>query len=124
MTRDSLGSKNQSSRNGWLVFYLTAKMVSWNGVESMFYVYVLFSEVDRCLYTGYSSDLRKRWKDHCAGRADSTRDRRPLRLIYYEAYLTPEEALRREKYLKGGNGREILKKQLVITLSRLNYRFL
>lgn len=90
----------------------------------MYYTYVLFSEVDRSLYTGYTSNLTRRFRDHCAGRADSTRNRRPLKLIYYEAYLTSEEALRRERYLKGGNGRGILKRQLELTLRRLNYRFI
>ena len=90
----------------------------------MFYVYVLFSEADRMLYTGYSANLRQRFRDHCAGRADSTKSRRPLRLIYYEAYLTKYEAERREKYLKGGNGRALLKRQLSVTLSELSYRFL
>ena len=90
----------------------------------MHYVYVLFSEVDRMLYVGSTKDLRQRWKDHCAGRADSTKNRRPLRLIYYEAHPTRYEAERREKYLKGGNGRAQLKQQLAATLARLNYRFL
>lgn len=89
----------------------------------MHYVYVLFSEVDRMLYTGSTKNLRQRWKDHCAGRADATKNRRPLKVIYYEAYLTQFEAERREKYLKGGNGRAQLKKQLSMTLSRMNYRF-
>jgi putative endonuclease len=89
----------------------------------MYYVYVLFSEVDRMLYTGSTKDLRRRWKDHCAGRADATRDRRPLKVIYYEAYLTQFEAESRERYLKGGNGRAQLKKQLFVTLDRMNYRF-
>ena len=90
----------------------------------MHYVYVLFSEVDRALYTGSTKDLRQRWKDHCAGRADATKNRRPLKLIYYEAYPTKFEAERREKYLKGGNGREQIKRQLSMTLKKLGYRFL
>jgi putative endonuclease len=94
-----------------------------NGLEGMHYVYVLFSEIDRMLYVGSTKDLRKRWKDHCAGRADATKDRRPLRVIYYEVYLTQYEAGRREKYLKGGNGRGQLKKQLSVTLEKVNYRF-
>lgn len=87
------------------------------------YVYVLFSEVDRKLYTGSTHDLRQRWKDHSAGRADATRERRPLRIIYYEAYPTKFEAERIEKYLKGGNGRAQLKRQLSVTLTKLNYRY-
>lgn len=89
----------------------------------MHYVYVLFSEVDRMLYVGSTRDLRRRWKDHCAGRADSTKNRRPLKIIYYESYPTMFEALRRERYLKGGQGRAQLKQQLSLTLQKLNYRF-
>lgn len=94
------------------------------GIGDMFYVYVLFSDVDRMLYTGFTEDLRRRFKDHCAGRADATKNRRPLRLIYYEAYPTRFEAERRERYLKGGNGRGQLKQQLSVTLKKMNYRFL
>ncbi len=90
----------------------------------MFYVYVLFSDRDHRLYTGFTRDIQRRYKDHCAGRADSTRDRRPLQLIYYEAYPSIVEAERRERYLKGGNGRGQLKRQLELTLKRLGYRFI
>lgn len=90
----------------------------------MHYVYVLFSEVDRMLYVESTKDLRQRWKDHCAGRADSTKSRRPLRILYYEAYPSQYEAERRERYLKVGNGRGQLKRQLSVTLTRLNYRFM
>ncbi len=89
----------------------------------MQYVYVLFSDVDRMLYVGSTGDLRRRWKEHCAGHAPSTKFRRPLRIIYYEAYPSQLEAERREKYLKGGNGRSQLKIQLSVTLFRLGYRF-
>ncbi|MFA6603590.1 MAG: GIY-YIG nuclease family protein [Patescibacteria group bacterium] len=88
------------------------------------YVYVLFSVKDRQLYVGLTDDLRRRWCQHRTGMVRSTRDRRPLKLIYYEAYLTRIEAARRERYLKGGNGRAALKKQLDVTFSRLGYRHL
>ncbi len=35
-----------------------------------------------------------------------------VKLIYYEAYILESDAKRREKYLKGGNGKESLKTQL------------
>lgn len=60
------------------------------------YVYVLRSSRDGNLYTGYTADLRKRLADHAAGKALSTRNRRPLQLIYYEAYLLPKDAKARE----------------------------
>jgi len=90
----------------------------------MYFVYVLYSQKDGKLYVGFSSDVQKRFVRHCAGEVKATKDRRPLELIYYESCLTEEEAKRREKFLKGGNGRMQLKAQLALTLKRLHYRFL
>lgn len=78
----------------------------------MHYVYVLRSAKDGNLYTGYTTDLRQRVADHLAGRAPSTRDRRPLRLIYYEAYLLAKDAKARELFLKSGSGKRFIRKQL------------
>jgi putative endonuclease len=76
------------------------------------YVYVLRSLKDGNLYTGYTADLRKRVADHTAGKARTTRGRRPLHLIYYEAYLLPNEAKAREVFLKSGSGKRDIRKQM------------
>ncbi|MBI4974174.1 GIY-YIG nuclease family protein [Candidatus Roizmanbacteria bacterium] len=78
----------------------------------MYYVYVLKSQKDRQLYTGYSSDLRSRLNDHNNGKVDITKHRRPFSLIYYEAYLHQQDATAREKYLKTQWGRNYLKRTL------------
>ena len=78
----------------------------------MFYVYVLHSDADGGWYIGFSTDLRRRLKEHQAGEAFATSYRGPWRLIYYEAYLEEEDALGREQYLKSGGGRRFLKNQL------------
>jgi len=78
----------------------------------MFYVYVLHSDADCGLYIGFSTDLRRRLKEHQAGEAFATSYRGPWRLIYYEAYLEEQDALGREQYLKSGSGRRFLKNQL------------
>ncbi|MBI2484816.1 GIY-YIG nuclease family protein [Candidatus Uhrbacteria bacterium] len=88
----------------------------------MFFVYVLFSFKDHRLYVGYTEDLEARMKKHLQGLVPATQQRLPLQLIYYEAYPTMFEAKRREKYLKGGNGRAQLKRQLSETLVRIGYR--
>jgi len=90
----------------------------------MFYVYVLFSEVDRQLYTGFTDNLRSRFKAHTEGYVKATKHRRPLKLIYYEAYRLESDARRREKYLKGGNGRGELKIQLKDIFTKLDYKYL
>lgn len=88
----------------------------------MFYVYILFSEKDKMLYTGFTNDLRSRIKAHFGGFVKATKHRFPLKLIYYESYLKESDARRREKYLKGGNGRGDLKIQLQDVLSEVKYK--
>lgn len=78
----------------------------------MFYVYVLQSESDDGLYIGFTTDLRRRLKEHQDGKSFATSYRGPWKLIYYEAYLEEEDALGRERYLKSGGGRRFLKSQL------------
>ncbi len=88
----------------------------------MYYVYILLSEQDKQLYTGFTDNLRSRYKAHIQGFVKATKHRRPLKLIYYEAYTKESDAKRREKYLKGGNGRSELKTQLKDILTELDYK--
>ena len=78
----------------------------------MYYVYVLRSLKDSKLYTGKTRDLRARFEKHNLGEVPATKTRRPLELIYYEAYITKDDAMGRELFLKSGSGRRFLKKQL------------
>ena len=64
----------------------------------MFYVYILES-ADGDLYYGRTNDLRRRLKEHNAGKNASTKNRF-WTLIYYEAYAAIDDACRREKQLK------------------------
>jgi len=77
-----------------------------------FYVYVLLSEKDGNFYTGYTHDIEERLLYHNKGLVKSTKYRRPLRLIYFEACLSQQDATRREKYLKSGNGKIYLRNRL------------
>lgn len=88
----------------------------------MYCVYILFSIKDRQLYVGYTNNLERRIKEHFDGKVISTKNRMPLKLIYYETYLKWSDARRRETYLKGGNGRTQLKIQLQDILRELNYK--
>ena len=77
----------------------------------MYYLYILLlSNGD--LYKGITSNLKRRIKEHQLGKVKSTRNKRPLRLIYYEAYLLKSDAGRRENFLKTTEGRRLLKQQL------------
>ncbi len=66
----------------------------------MFYFYVLKSLKDKDLYSGYTNNLRQRFKDHNAGRVNSTKERRPFEIIYYEAYKSEKDARNRERQTK------------------------
>ncbi len=78
----------------------------------MYYTYVLMSKKDMQFYTGFTKDLKLRFEQHERGRVESTKDRRPLELIYYEACLNQEDVVRREKYLKTYLGKMFLRKRL------------
>jgi len=78
----------------------------------MYYVYVLQSLKDMKFYVGFTKDLKLRFDQHEKGFVESTKNRRPFRLIYYEASLDRGDASRREKYLKTHHGRMFLHKRL------------
>jgi putative endonuclease len=78
----------------------------------MFYTYVLKSLKDGKLYIGFSENLNNRIKEHNNGLVTATRNRIPLKLVYYEACLIKEKAIEREKGLKAGFGRAYLKRRL------------
>ena len=78
----------------------------------MFYTYVLKSEKDKKLYIGFTKDLKNRYCEHNDGKVEATKERRPLSLIYYEACLSKERAVKREKYFKTGFGRRFLKSRI------------
>jgi putative endonuclease len=82
----------------------------------MFYVYILLSLKDKKLYTGSTGDLRRRIEEHKQGKVESTKNRLPMDLICYEAYLHKEEALAREQFLKSSDGKKDLRKRLTKSL--------
>lgn len=75
----------------------------------MYYVYVLQRMKDNNFYIGYSSDLKRRLKEHKAGGSLSTKKRLPFKLIYYEAHTNTEDAKRREQYFKTDKGKSSLR---------------
>jgi putative endonuclease len=78
----------------------------------MYYTYVLQSQKDNKFYTGFTSDLKSRFKSHNNGEVSSTKHRKPFVLVYYEACLNKEDAIHREKYLKTHYGKMFLKNRL------------
>lgn len=66
----------------------------------MYYVYVLRCR-DDTLYTGYTTDVERRVREHNAGDgAKYTRGRTPVQVCYVESYGTRSRALGRERAIK------------------------
>lgn len=83
----------------------------------MFYVYVLQSEVDSKLYIGFTSNLKKRLKEHNDGLSKATKFRKPFRLVYCEVYTSLRDGRIRERKLKQfKNSYTELKKRLKYSL--------
>ena len=84
----------------------------------MYYTYLLKSNKDGKFYTGYTKNLKLRFEQHNKGKVESTKNRRPLKLVYYEACLNEYDAIHREKYLKTAWGKRYLKTRLKHYLTR------
>lgn len=78
-------------------------------------LYVLFSLKDNKTYTGSTDNLDRRLYEHNSGLVFSTKNRLPLKLIYYENFKNLSEARKKEKYFKTCSGR----KKLAIILDKI-----
>lgn len=77
----------------------------------MFYVYILQSvNIPEHFYVGYTSDLKRRLKDHNNGKSIHTSKFKPWVLRGYIAFDSEEKAANFENFLKTGNGRIFQKK--------------
>ena len=72
----------------------------------MYYVYIIQSLKDKSFYTGITSNLERRVKEHNKSDTKTTRSKKPWRLVYSQNYPSRVEAREREQYLKSGQGRE------------------
>ena len=77
-----------------------------------YYVYVLQSLKDYMFYVGFTKDIKKRIDEHYNGKVESTKNRRPIKLIYWEGCLNQKDATIREKYLKTAWGKRYIKNRI------------
>ena len=79
----------------------------------MFYVYVLKSLKNGKRYVGYTSKgVFVRLKEHNRNCNKWTRQNGPFKLMYFERYNNKTEAIKREHFLKSGQGRKFLDSDL------------
>ncbi len=75
----------------------------------MYVVYVIRSKSNNRKYIGQTNNLDRRIDEHNTRKHRFTSGKGPWELVYQESFATRTEAMRREKFLKSGKGREFLK---------------
>ena len=78
----------------------------------MYFIYVLWSQKLRKRYVRSSDDTESRLGEHNRGSNKFTKGGIPWIKIYQEEFQTKTEALKREKFLKSGQGRAWLDEKL------------
>ena len=82
-------------------------------MEDSFTVYVLYSIKHDKIYIGFTANMEQRLLSHNAlGKKGFTLKYRPWKLVYSENFKTKPEAMKREKHLKGGQGRIWIRENL------------
>ena len=84
-------------------------------------MFMFFQKKD-ILYNIYPKNLKLRFEHYKKGLVTSTRDRRPLILIYFEGCLNQQGATHREKYLKSYH-ENVFKKSAQILFNRVKKKF-
>jgi len=82
----------------------------------MFTVYVLYSEIFKKLYIGYTSNIEQRFLSHNQlSKKGYTVKYRPWKIVYTELFEDKKQAIKREKELKSSRGREWIHSTLIKT---------
>ena len=81
------------------------------------FIYILTNKNNTVLYTGVTSDLNKRITEHRTGRFKNAFTSRynVTKLVYYEKFMSIEDAIAREKQLKAGS-----RKKKIDLIEKLN----
>ena len=96
------------------VSYDTVVSRKYRGTYYVYYILMANGKI----YTGYTSNLKKRYIQHESGAVVTTSKYLPLRIIGYEAYVLKTDTQRREKYLKTTEGKRYFRNQFRDILSQ------
>ncbi len=76
-------------------------------MNKQYFVYIMTNEHNGVIYTGITSDLKKRVYEHKEKLvAGFTAKYNIVKLVHFEIFEDPENAIRREKQIKGGSRRK------------------
>ncbi len=84
----------------------------WATMTTMYHVYVLQLS-NHQYYVGSTPDLKRRLAEHQTGKAASTKNLRPVKLLWFGSFAGRLLARRFEQYLKSGSGKAFLRKRLI-----------
>ena len=73
-------------------------------MNKQYFVYILTNKHNKVLYTGITSDLKKRVYEHKEKVISGfSKKYNVSKLVYYEIFQDPENAILREKQIKAGS---------------------
>jgi len=88
----------------------------------MFTVYILYSDKYKKKYIGYTTDLIQRFRSHnLLATKGYTIRYRPWVILHTEIFESLEDALLREKQLKGGQGRQWIDQHILPLYRRIGF---
>jgi putative endonuclease len=89
-------------------------------MSKQYYIYIITNKNNRVLYTGVTNDLKRRVYEHKEKLIDGfTKKYNVSKLIYYEIYEDPENAILREKKIKAGSRQKKL--DLINSINMMSY---
>ncbi len=87
--------------------------------SNTYYIYIATNIGNTVLYTGVTNDLKKRIYTHKNKLIEGFTARYNInKLVYYELFTTPQEAIMREKQIKAGS-----RKKKIALIKKLNPTF-
>jgi putative endonuclease len=85
----------------------------------MWFSYVLRSKKNFRLYTGFTNDINRRFKEHNSKNGGKySLKNAPFELVFFEAFKDKRDATKAEIFWKSGYGREVLKDKIKYSLER------
>lgn len=73
-------------------------------MDREFFIYILTNKNNRVLYTGVTNNLTRRVHEHKEKLVDGfTKKYNCSKLVYYEIFNNPVDAIKREKQIKAGS---------------------
>ena len=73
-------------------------------MDKQYYIYMMMNKNNTVIYAGVTNNLKKRVYEHKAKMVDGfTKKYNAIKLVYYEIFNDIENAIIREKQIKGGS---------------------